>query len=234
MTVSNPGLKILLVEDDHAIAEVIKLELEHNGHQVCTAFEGRTGLHLSLEREWDIVLLDVMLPYLDGYELCKNLRSKKDTPVLMLTAKDQVENKVLGLGLGADDYLTKPFAMEELLARINAIIRRHNRLSQHSMLLTFQELSLDLVSHQCHFRHENVELTKTEFDLLELFMKHPNQVFSRDKLMEHVWGYGFYGNSNVVDVYLKFLRNKIDKRFKVQYFHTVRGVGYVLRCEADG
>lgn len=228
------GLQVLLVEDDRAIANVIRMELEHCGHQVSTAFDGRTGLQLCLDSDWDIVLLDVMLPFLDGYEICKNLRSSKDTPVLMLTAKDHVDNKVLGLDLGADDYLTKPFAMKELLARIYAIVRRHKGFNAELNRLKFGELELDLNSHRCYFKGDSIELTKTEFDLLELFMRHPNHVFTRDKIMENVWGYDFYGDSNVVDVYLRFLRNKIDKPFGIKYFHTVRGVGYVLRHECNG
>ncbi|WP_088228830.1 response regulator transcription factor [Desulfosporosinus sp. FKB] len=225
-------LSILLVEDDRAIAKVIALELEHHGHRVGLAADGRMGLDMALTQEWDVILLDLMLPFLNGYEICKEIRARKDTPILLLTAKDEVQDKVFGLDLGADDYLTKPFAMDELMARIRAVLRRKNPpLKKNSGQLTFRELELDTQAYQVYFRGEEISLTKKEFELLTMFLEHPNRVLSREHILENVWGFDFYGESNAVDVYVRFLRGKIDERFGVHYFHTVRGVGYVLRAE---
>ncbi|MDQ7097081.1 response regulator transcription factor [Desulfosporosinus sp. PR] len=224
-------LDILLIEDDHAIAKVIALELGHQGHRVALAADGRTGLDLALAQEWNVILLDLMLPFLNGYEICKQIRTRKDIPILLLTAKDEVQDKVFGLDLGADDYLTKPFAMDELMARIRAVLRRKNPPVKNSGHLKFRELELNTQAYQVYFKGEEVSLTKKEFELLTLFLEHPNRVLSREHILENVWGFDYYGESNAVDVYVRFLRGKIDDRFQVHYFHTVRGVGYVLRAE---
>ncbi|MDI6812731.1 MAG: response regulator transcription factor [Desulfitobacteriaceae bacterium] len=231
MTV-NPNLNILLVEDDRAIAKVVQMELEHEGHQVKLAPDGRQGLKQALEGEWDLILLDVMLPFLNGYEVCKQIRAQKDIPILLLTAKDEIQDKVFGLDLGADDYLTKPFAMEELMARIRAILRRRTMPQRTARSrLRFRELELDREAHQVYFSGKEVYLTKKEFELLAFFMEHPNHVLNREQILENVWGYDYYGDTNVVDVYLRFLRTKLDEQFHVHYLHTVRGVGYALRGE---
>lgn len=223
------GLNILLVEDDMGIAKVLEMELEHAGNEVVTAGDGINGLKLALDGSWDIILLDVMLPHLNGYEICKKIREEKDTPILLLTAKDEVQDKVFGLNLGADDYLTKPFAMEELMARINAVLRRYPSTPEVSVL-RFDELVWDQQTRRVTCRGEEVILTKREFDLLGFFLQHPNHVLTREQILENIWGYEYYGDTNVVDVYVRFLRSKIDERFRVHYFHTVRGVGYVLRA----
>ncbi|MDR3584791.1 MAG: response regulator transcription factor [Desulfosporosinus sp.] len=224
-------LNILLIEDDPGIAKVVALELEHQGHNVSLAGDGRGGLDMALKNDWDVILLDIMLPFLNGYEVCKQIRMLKNTPILLLTAKDEVQDKVFGLDLGADDYLTKPFSMDELMARIRAVIRRKNPSVQIEGRLTFQELELDPQSYQVYFAGQEVCLTKTEFGLLALFMEHPNHVLTRELILENVWGFDYFGETNVVDVYVRFLRGKIDDRFDVHYLHTVRGVGYVLRAE---
>lgn len=229
---NGPSLDILLVEDDRAIAKVIGMELEHQGHKVSFAADGRTGLSRALESEWDIILLDIMLPYLSGYEVCREIRLKKDTPILLLTAKDEVKDKVLGLDLGADDYLTKPFAMDELLARIRAVLRRKNpQQIQEQGRLKFRELELDALAYRVYFAGTEIHLTKKEFELLAFFLEHPRHVLSRELILENVWGYDYYGDTNTVDVYVRFLRSKVDEPFRVHYLHTVRGVGYVLRAE---
>lgn len=224
-------LNILLIEDDPGIAKVVALELEHQGHNVSLAGDGRVGLDMALKIEWDVILLDIMLPFLNGYEVCKQIRMLKNTPILLLTAKDEVQDKVFGLDLGADDYLTKPFSMDELMARIRAVLRRKNPPVQIGGRLTFQELELDTQSYQVYFAEQEVCLTKTEFGLLALFMEHPNHVLTRELILENVWGFDYFGETNVVDVYVRFLRGKIDEQFHVHYLHTVRGVGYVLRAE---
>ena len=223
-------LNILLIEDDPGIAKVIALELEYQGHSVSLAGDGRIGLDRAIKNEWDMILLDIMLPFLNGYEVCKQIRMLKNTPILLLTAKDEVQDKVFGLDLGADDYLTKPFSMDELMARIRAVLRRKNPPVPCGGRLTFRELELDPQSYQVYFSGQEVGLTKTEFGLLSLFMEHPNHVLSRELILENVWGFDYYGETNVVDVYVRFLRGKIDERFHVHYLHTVRGVGYVLRA----
>lgn len=224
-------LNILLIEDDSAIARVIELELKHQGHNVKLAGDGRNGLDLALKNEWDVILLDIMLPFLNGYDICKQIRVHKDTPILLLTAKDEVQDKVFGLDLGADDYLTKPFAMDELMARIRAVLRRKNSPTKKEGQFKFRELELDSQAYRVYFSEQEVWLTKKEFELLTLFMEHPNHVLSRELILENVWGFDYYGETNIVDVYVRFLRSKIDERFHVHYLHTVRGVGYVLRAE---
>ncbi|MBP1759205.1 MAG: response regulator with CheY-like receiver domain and winged-helix DNA-binding domain [Firmicutes bacterium] len=228
--ISKAPLNILLIEDDRGIAKVVVLELEHQGHTVSLARDGRVGLERALNNDWDVILLDIMLPFLNGYEVCKQIRMLKNTPILLLTAKDEVQDKVFGLNLGADDYLTKPFSMDELMARIRAVLRRKNPPVQAEGRLTFRELELDSQSYQVYFSGHEVALTKTEFGVLSLFMEHPNHVLSRELILENVWGFDYYGETNVVDVYVRFLRGKIDERFHVHYFHTVRGVGYALRA----
>lgn len=228
---ADKDLAVLLVEDDRTIAGLIALEFEHRGHHVSHAADGRSGLAMALGHDWDIILLDVMLPLLNGYEVCRQIRRQKSAPILLLTAKDEVQDKVYGLDLGADDYLTKPFEMEELMARIRAVLRRKNSQVQTGRRLKFRELELDSQSHQVYFGGQEIGLTKKEFELLTLFLEHPNHVLTRDVILEKVWGYDFSIETNIVDVYLRFLREKIDERFRVHYLHTLRGVGYVLRAE---
>ena len=224
-------LRILLIEDDKAIAKVIVMELEHQGHQVFLSSDGRKGLEEALNGDWDIILLDIMLPHMNGYDVCRSIRAKKDTPVIMLTAKDEIQDKVFGLDLGADDYLTKPFVMAELTARMRAVIRRKKPSALTGHIRYNQELELDEGSRRVLFREEEITLTKKEFELLAYLLTNADHVLTREQILEHVWGYDYFGDTNVIDVYVRFLRQKLDEHYGVHYLHTVRGVGYVLRAE---
>ena len=219
--------RILIVEDERKIARTLELELTHEGYEVDTAGDGRTGLEKALQEDVDLVLLDLMLPELSGIEVCRRLRRESDKPVIMLTAKDDVSDKVMGLDIGADDYMTKPFAIEELLARIRvALKKRQGREEKQSAVLQAGKLVLDPQSYTVTFDGENVALTKKEFDLLQYLMAHKGQVLSRDNLLENVWEYEFAGDSNTVDVYISYLRHKIDQPYNITTIQTVRAVGY--------
>ncbi|CDQ19155.1 DNA-binding response regulator, OmpR family, contains REC and winged-helix (wHTH) domain [Halobacillus karajensis] len=220
---------ILVVEDEKKIARVLELELEYEGYKVTKAHDGMEGLRLFREEEWDLVLLDVMLPELGGTELLKRLRSGEDsTPVIMLTAKDAVEDKVTGLDLGANDYVTKPFDIEELLARIRAALRT-KPVQQEVEEMRIADLTVNERTHEVKRGRKNIELTAKEFSLLVYLMKHKRQVLNREQLLEGVWGYDYYGDTNIVDVYIRYLRNKMDKGYEPKLIQTVRGVGYVMK-----
>ncbi|MGE8207366.1 response regulator transcription factor [Heyndrickxia sp. NPDC080065] len=221
---------ILVIEDEEGLSEFIELELKHEGYEVSTAYDGREGLKLALEENWDVILLDLMLPSLNGIEVCRRLKSVKDTPIIMITARDSVMDKVLGLDSGADDYLSKPFAIEELLARIRVILRREERRNDPQTLnIFFKDLVLNIESRMLQKEDQLIELTKKEFDLLYMFMKNINRVMTRELLLEHIWGYDTEIETNVVDVYVRHLRNKIDPMNKEKYIQTMRGMGYVMR-----
>ncbi|MBS4177842.1 response regulator transcription factor [Lederbergia citrea] len=223
--------KILIIEDEEGLAEFIELELKHEGYDVMVAYDGRTGLDLAINENIDVILLDLMLPGLNGMEVCRRLKSIKDTPIIMLTARDSVMDRVLGLDSGADDYLPKPFAIEELLARIRVVIRREEKILEGTPLaLTFKDLELDVESRMLKKGNELIELTKKEYDLLLMLMKNINRVLTREMLLEHIWGYDSIVETNVVDVYVRHLRNKIDSQGnKESYIQTIRGTGYVMR-----
>ncbi|MCL2045336.1 MAG: response regulator transcription factor [Oscillospiraceae bacterium] len=221
---------ILLVEDEEKLARFIELELNHEGYTVTKAFTGREGYELAITGEFDLILLDIMLPELNGMEVLRRLRRVSTTPVIMLTARDEVMDKVAGLDQGADDYITKPFAIEELFARIRATLRKHPG-EQAGEVLTAQGLSLDVMRHTVTFENNPIELTKREFDLLHYMLKNKGIVVTREMLMENVWDYNFDGGTNAVDVYIRFLRGKIDEVFDIKLIHTVRGVGYVIKDE---
>lgn len=226
--------KILIVEDEFHIARFLQLELQHEGYQAQIEGDGREGLRRALEEDFDLLILDVMLPSLNGIELLRRLRQKSVVPVIMLTAKDEVMDKIMGLDTGADDYMTKPFAIEELLARIRVIFKREKaerKIRNRESLLTVRELQLDAEAYTVRYKDEPVELTKKEFDLLHYLMRNRNIVLSRDSIIEEVWGYDYFGDTNVVDVYIRYLRSKIDERFGVKLIHTVRGVGYQIKDE---
>ena len=225
--------RILVVEDDKRISRFLELELKHEGYDVITAGDGRTGLELALEDTTDLVILDLMLPELSGVEVCRRTRHESDVPIIMLTAKDDVSDKVMGLDMGADDYMTKPFAIEELLARIRVGLKKHRagQRAQADSVLRAGQLSLDPASYTVTFGGEAVQLTKKEFDLLHCLMRHSGQAVSRDELLNEVWGYSFAGDTNVVDVYIRYLRHKIDDRFGVKTLHTIRSVGYLFQYE---
>ena len=221
--------RILIVEDEEKLARFVELELAHEGYRVEKAFDGRSGLSMAEAQDYDLLLLDVMLPGLSGLELLRRLRRTKQTPVIMVTARDQVMDKVTGLDMGADDYITKPFEIEELLARIRVALRRHGIAQPCAAALTSGPLALDPARHEVRYGDVPVQLTLREFELLQALMENRSIVLSREKLLDMVWGYEYVGETNVVDVYIRYLRAKLDDAFGVKYIHTVRGVGYVFR-----
>ena len=222
--------KILLVEDEEKLARMVELELRYEGYEVDKAFDGRSGLDRALSGGYDLILLDIMLPALSGMEVLRRLRRESQTPVIMLTARDTVVDKVAGLDSGADDYITKPFAIEELLARIRAALRKRPA-AQELPRLTCGPLVMDVERHEVTVKGAEVELTRREFDLLRCLLEHKEKVLTREALLDNVWGFDFAGETNAVDVYIRFLRSKIDEKFGVKIIHTVRGVGYVIRAE---
>lgn len=219
--------RILLVEDEKSIARFIELELKHEKFDVAVAYDGRSGLDLAMTESFDIILLDVMLPHLNGIEVCRRVRKQSDTPILLLTARDAVMDRVAGLDAGADDYLVKPFAIEELLARIRAILRRVTP-TETGSLLTFNEIKIDEDAYTAYVDEEALQLTKTEYDLLTLLVKNQNKVCTREQILISVWGYDSEVETNVIDVYIRHLRSKLPAHIS-QYIETVRGVGYVMR-----
>ena len=223
--------KILLIEDEEKLARMVELELRYEGYEVEKAFDGRTGLDRALSGEHELILLDIMLPALSGMEVLRRLRRESQVPVIMLTARDTVVDKVSGLDSGADDYITKPFAIEELLARIRAALRKRPAAPADAPLLTCGSLVMDVERHTVEVEGRGVELTRREFDLLHYLLENKGKVISRESLLDNVWGFDFVGETNAVDVYIRFLRSKIDEQFGVKLIHTVRGVGYVIREE---
>lgn len=224
--------KILLVEDEEKLARVVELELRYEGYEVEKAFDGREGLEKALSGDFDLVLLDIMLPSLSGMEVLRRLRRESQVPVIMVTARDSVVDKVSGLDSGADDYITKPFEIEELLARIRAALRKRPA-RQESAVLTAGPLTMDPERHEVTVKGTPVELTRREFDLLRYLLENKEKVISRESLLDNVWGFDFVGETNAVDVYIRFLRAKIDEAFGIKLIHTVRGVGYVIREENE-
>ena len=225
--------KILLVEDEEKLARMVELELQYEGYEVEKAFDGRTGLDKALSGEHELILLDIMLPALSGMEVLRRLRRESQVPVIMLTARDTVVDKVSGLDSGADDYITKPFAIEELLARIRAALRKRPAAPADAPLLTCGSLVMDVERHTVEVDGRGVELTRREFDLLHYLLENKGKVISRESLLDNVWGFDFVGETNAVDVYIRFLRSKIDEQFGVKLIHTVRGVGYTIREEEE-
>ena len=223
--------KVLLIEDEEKLARMVELELQYEGYQVEKALDGRTGLERALSGTFDLILLDIMLPALSGMEVLRRVRRESQVPVIMLTARDTVVDKVSGLEMGADDYITKPFAIEELLARIRAALRKHpaQAVAEERQLLRAKGLSMDPERHEVTVDGQHVELTRREFDLLRYLLENKEKVISRESLLDNVWGFDFVGETNAVDVYIRFLRSKIDERFGMKLIHTVRGVGYVIR-----
>ena len=217
--------KILLVEDDAQITRVLRLELEHEGYEVETAADGLAGLEKAL-KEPDLVVLDLMLPKLDGMEVCARVRAKSRVPIIMLTAKDRIPDRVAGLNRGADDYVVKPFSIEELLARIRVRLRER---APHENVLRVKDLVMDRDRHEVTRAGKPIHLTAKEYALLEYLLLHRNKVHSRDELFNGVWGSDFLGDSNLIDVYIRYLRGKIDEGFDERLIQTVRGVGYALK-----
>ncbi|MDR3119869.1 MAG: response regulator transcription factor [Clostridiales bacterium] len=230
------GDRILVVEDEEKLSRFIELELSYEGYEVEKAGDGRSGLAMAEAKPFDLILLDIMLPELNGLEVLRRLRRFAETPVILLTARDSVMDKVTGLDSGADDYITKPFAIEELLARIRTALRKKKAEGSGGAtpgVLHMGRLTLDVPRYSATMDQTPVELTKREFDLLKILMENAGIVLTRDILLERVWGYNYLGETNSVDVYIRFLRGKIDDAFGVKYIHTVRGVGYTMRVEEE-
>ena len=227
--------KIMIVEDEQKLARYLELELTHEGYETRTAHDGRAAVALYDEWPSDLIILDLMLPELSGIEVCRRIRQKNGVPIIILTAKDDVSDKVMGLDMGADDYMTKPFAIEELLARIRVALKRHvpaeKETGQNARILTAGPLRLNRDSREVSFDGREITLTKKEFDLLEYLMSHVNVAISRDQLLNEVWGYSYAGDTNVVDVYVRYLRGKLDDPFQIKFIHTIRGVGYLFKYE---
>lgn len=223
--------RILIIEDEEKIARFIELELKFEGYEVEKALDGREGLALAQARPFDLILLDIMLPGLNGIEVLRRIRLFSDVPVILLTARDTVVDKVTGLDGGADDYITKPFAIEELLARIRVALRKKRAAAPPPTILEAGIIRLDPVRREAWAGEHQLELTKKEFDLLQFLLENKNIVMKREVLLERVWGYDFEGETNVVDVYVRYLRAKIEEPFGIKLIHTVRGVGYVIKDE---
>jgi DNA-binding response OmpR family regulator len=222
-------MHILVVEDEERLARLLRRILTGERHTVDLAHDGISGRDLALSNNYDAIILDVMLPDMDGMEICRQMRAEQvTTPVLMLTARGAVEDRVTGLNVGADDYLVKPFVVKELVARVNALLRRRDRHFEMNSHLSVGDLTLDLVSHEARRAGRLIELTAKEYSLLEYLMRHPNQVLSRDQIISSVWGYDTEALSNVVDIYIHFLRDKVDKGFSHSLIKTVRGLGYKI------
>jgi len=225
------GQKILIIEDEIKIARFLELELTYEGYSVEQCHDGREGLDKAINEIFDIIILDVMLPSLNGLEVLRRLRQVSAVPIIMLTAKDEIMDKVMGLDIGADDYMTKPFAIEELLARIRTALKKAPVFKEITNILSIGDLTIDLDGHMVTFKNNAIELTKTEFDLLKYLIENKNIVLTRNKIIDIVWGYEYMGDTNVVDVYIRYLRSKIDDKFNKKFIYTVRGVGYLLKDE---
>ncbi len=221
--------KILIIEDEEKIARFIELELTHEGYEIEKSYNGREGLEMAEKGHFDLLLLDIMLPELNGLEVLRRIRKTSEIPIIMLTARDAVTDKVSGLDMGADDYITKPFAIEELLARIRVALKRKKNMTKESATLDAGKLVLDKNAHSVTFDGNPIELTNREFLLLEILLENKSIVLSRDTLLEKVWGYDYMGETNVVDVYIYYLRNKLDAVSPEKIIETVRGVGYIIK-----
>jgi len=223
--------RLLIVEDEEKISRFLELELTHEGYRVDKAFDGKEALEMIEDHTYALIILDVMLPKLNGMAVLRRLRKFSNIPVIMLTAKDDTMDKVMGLDSGADDYLTKPFEIEELLARIRVCLKRIKKEVKSNNILTFNQLEINTDMMTVSFNNETINLTKKEYEFLKFLMENKNIVLSRDLILNKVWGYDYYGDTNIVDVYIRYLRSKIDEPFNIKFIHTVRGVGYILKNE---
>lgn len=221
--------KILIIEDEEKIARFIELELKHEGYEVSICYDGRSGLETAEKEKFECILLDIMLPQLNGIEVLRRIRKTSNVPIIMLTARDAVMDKVSGLDMGADDYVTKPFAIEELLARIRLVMRKNSKTIQTSNDIVFGKLEISVSRHEVKYDGNLIDLTSKEFTLLQTLLENKNVVMSRDSLLEKVWGYDYIGETNVVDVYIRYIRAKIDDIYNVKIIQTIRGVGYVIK-----
>ena len=218
--------KILIIEDESNISDFVKMELEYEGYEAEISEDGKEGLIKALREDYDLIVLDLMLPGISGLEVCRRLKKEKDIPVIMLSAKDSVMDKVAGLQIGADDYIAKPFAIEELIARIQVIFRRAEKVK--SNIIKFKDLSIQLESRIVMKNEEKINLTNKEYELLILLLNNKGKVVTRDNILNEVWGYDYDAGTNVVDVYVSYLRNKLDEKNKEAYIETVRAVGYII------
>lgn len=224
--------KVLIIEDEVKLARFVQLELEHEGYEVVVANDGRCGIEKFYEEKPDIILLDLMLPELSGIEVCRRIRKNSNVPIIMLTAKGETMDKVLGLDSGADDYVTKPFAIEEVLARMRVALKRVKNFSERAnTTLQLKNLTIDTARRIVKVESDEIELTKREYELLLYLVKNKNIVITRDQILNNVWGYDYIGETNVVDVYIRYLRTKIDDKYNTKYIHTIRGVGYFAKDE---
>lgn len=222
--------RILIVEDEDKLSRVIQLELQYENYETAIADNGKDALRLIEEETWDLVLLDIMIPHLSGLEVLRRVRRKdKATPIILLTARDEVHDKVSGLDLGANDYVTKPFQIEELLARVRVHLRNQQPQAQQLEKIEINDLSVEIATREVLREGKPIELTPREFDLLVYLMKNKNIVLNREQILEQVWGYDYFGDTNVVDVYIRYLRQKVDRPFTSAYIQTVRGVGYTMK-----
>lgn len=217
--------RILVVEDDRKIARIIELQLKHGGYDIQMTYDGMEAKNLFEINSYDLILLDIMLPKINGLELCRRIRGKSHVPIIMLTAKDDLTDKVIGLDFGANDYITKPFEMEELLARIRVQLRDN----ETKEIIVIDDMEINIVTLQVKRGGKNIELSKKEFELLSFLAQNRGIVLKRERILEKVWGYEYFGSDNILDVYIKYVRDKIDKLFDKKLIETVRGVGYVIR-----
>ena len=225
--------RVLIVEDERRIARFLQMELEHEGMSTAIEDNGRRAYERIIQENYDLVLLDVMLPDMDGFTICRKVRELSQVPIIMLTAKDDIDDKVQGLDIGADDYMTKPFATPELLARMRVVLRRQESQREtrevQEEVLSVKNLIMYPARHEVKVDATPVELTKKEYDLLEYLLRNKRNVLTRDQILANVWDYDYMGDTNVVDVYIRYLRQKLDDRFQEKYIHTMRGVGYVIK-----
>ena len=218
---------ILIVEDEANISDFVKGELEYEGYNVCIKEDGREGLEEALKNEYDLIILDVMLPSMNGFEICRRLKREKQSPIIMLSAKDSVMDKVNGLQIGADDYIAKPFAIEELLARIEVVFRRQDNLNNY--IIKFKDITINKSSRIVKKDGNEINLTNKEYELLMILLDNKDKVVTREELLEKIWGYGYEPETNVIDVYIRYLRAKLNNENKEEYIQTVRSVGYIMR-----
>ena len=219
--------KILMVEDETSISDFIKGELEYEGYSVCIKEDGREGLEDALKNEYDLIILDIMLPSMNGFEICRRIKKVKITPIIMLSARDSVMDKVNGLQIGADDYIPKPFAIEELLARIEVVFRRQD--NTNNSIVKFKDIVIDRRSRVVKKNNNEINLTNKEYELLMILIDNKDKVVTREELLDQIWGYGYEPETNVTDVYIRYLRSKLDNKNKEEYIQTVRSVGYIMR-----
>ena len=227
--------KILIIEDEKQIARFLELELLHEGYKVDIARDGRAGLEkaAAADRGYALILLDIMLPKINGIEVLRRIRQSQSTPIIMLTARDEVTDKVMGFDTGADDYVTKPFVIEELLARIRAALRKNGLNKKDVSVLKISDLELDIARHETKRASQTIDLTKKEYDLLEYLLRNKGLALTRNQILEKVWGFEFAGDTNIVDVYIRYLRSKIDDDYEKKLIQTIRGVGYSIRGGKD-